>query len=203
MYVGPCRAGGARPAPATGRRSVAADGASFVRARTAWHRATRRPRPWPTLESLLDTRGMASYLSILSSVLSIDAKRHPDPPHGRRPLPAAAGRGDGRLSPDHQLDREGALHAIVAAGHRAGALLRQVRRGRVPCRSVAKRGSMRRNWTRSRWWMPAVSLVLGAIVLAAMWIGGNRDAGLESFALFVALAALFFFGGRSDTLRGL
>jgi hypothetical protein len=62
---------------------------------------------------------------------------------------------------------------------------------------------MRREWTRSRWWMPAVSLVLGGLVLAAMWIGGNRDDGLRAFALFVALAALFAFGGRSETLRGL
>ena len=62
---------------------------------------------------------------------------------------------------------------------------------------------MRRDWTRSRWWMPAVSLVLGAIVLAAMWIGGNPDDGLRAFVLFVAVAALFAFGGRSETLRGL
>ena len=58
-------------------------------------------------------------------------------------------------------------------------------------------------WWRSRWWMPAFSLFLGALVLAAMWIGGSRDDGLLSFALFVAIAALFAFGGRSETLRGL
>ena len=51
--------------------------------------------------------------------------------------------------------------------------------------------------------MPAVSLFLGALVLAAMWIGGDRDDGLKSFGVFVAVAALFAFGGRSDTLRGL
>ena len=63
--------------------------------------------------------------------------------------------------------------------------------------------SVRREWWRSRWWMPAFSLFLGALVLAAMWIGGNRDDGLQALAVFVALAALFAFGGRSDTLRGL
>jgi hypothetical protein len=42
-----------------------------------------------------------------------------------------------------------------------------------------------------------------ALVLAAMWIGGDRAGGLKSLAVFVALAALFAFGGRSDTLRGL
>ena len=51
--------------------------------------------------------------------------------------------------------------------------------------------------------MPAVSLCLGAVVLAAMWIGGDRGGGLKSFAVFAALAALFALGGRSDTLRGL
>ena len=63
--------------------------------------------------------------------------------------------------------------------------------------------SARREWWRSRWWMPAFSLFLGVLVLTAMWIGGERDGGLKSFAIFVALAALFGLGGRSDTLRGL
>lgn len=64
------------------------------------------------------------------------------------------------------------------------------------------RGPRREFW-RSRWWTPAFSLFLGALVLGAMWIGGDRDGGPRSLALFVALAALFAFGGRSDTLRGL
>ncbi len=51
--------------------------------------------------------------------------------------------------------------------------------------------------------MPAFCLVLGSLVLAAMWIGDDRDGALKSFAAFVALAALFAFGGRSDTVRGL
>ena len=51
--------------------------------------------------------------------------------------------------------------------------------------------------------MPAFALALGALVLAAMWIGGNRDDGLRSFAVFVVVAALFALGSRSDTLRGL
>jgi hypothetical protein len=56
---------------------------------------------------------------------------------------------------------------------------------------------------RSRWWMPAFSLFLGAVVLSAMWIGGNRDEGLVSLLIFVALAAVFAFGGRSETVRGI
>ena len=61
----------------------------------------------------------------------------------------------------------------------------------------------RRPFWRSRWWMPAFSLGLGALVMAAIWIGGDRDGGLKAFAVFVAVAALFAFGGRSETLRGL
>jgi hypothetical protein len=63
--------------------------------------------------------------------------------------------------------------------------------------------SVGREWWRSRWWMPAFALFLGALVLAAMWIGGDRDGGLKSFAVLAVVAALFAFGGRSDTLRGL
>jgi hypothetical protein len=60
-----------------------------------------------------------------------------------------------------------------------------------------------RPWWRSRWWMPAFSLFLGALALAAMWIGGERDDGLRSLVIFVLLAAVFAFGGRSETVSGL
>ena len=61
----------------------------------------------------------------------------------------------------------------------------------------------RRPWWRSRWWMPAVSLLLGGLVLAAMAAGGNSTDGLKAFAVMAVVAAVFAFGGRSDTLRGL
>jgi hypothetical protein len=61
----------------------------------------------------------------------------------------------------------------------------------------------RRPWWRSRWWMPGFSLFLGVLVAGAMWIGGNEGDAVFSFLLFVALAALFAFGGRSDTISGL
>jgi hypothetical protein len=57
---------------------------------------------------------------------------------------------------------------------------------------------------RSRWWAPLYSLGLGAIVFAAFAVGGNVAAGAEAFALFVIVAALFWFcSPRSDTLGGL
>ncbi len=56
----------------------------------------------------------------------------------------------------------------------------------------------------SRWWLPAVSLVLGAIMLAAFAIGGNTRDGLQAFAVMAAVAGLFAFGAsRSETLGGL
>ncbi len=60
-----------------------------------------------------------------------------------------------------------------------------------------------RPFWRSRCWMPLFSLTLGGAVLGAFAIGGDTKGGLASFSVFVAMAALFLFGGRSETLRGL
>jgi hypothetical protein len=62
---------------------------------------------------------------------------------------------------------------------------------------------MRRPWWRSRWWMPAFSLMLGAGILVAFSIGGRTGEGLGSFAVMAAVALLFAFGGRSETLSDL
>ena len=57
---------------------------------------------------------------------------------------------------------------------------------------------------RSRWWLPAVSLALGVLMLAAFMIGGDTAGGLQSFGVMAAVAALFAFGAsRSETLGGL
>ncbi len=59
-------------------------------------------------------------------------------------------------------------------------------------------------WWRSRWWTPAVALVLGALVFGALAAGGETGDGLTGFGVMAAVAALFAFGGgRSETLRGL
>ncbi len=58
--------------------------------------------------------------------------------------------------------------------------------------------------TRSRWWLPSVSLTLGAIMFAAFAIGGDVAGGAQSFGVMAAVAALFAFGAsRSETLGGL
>ena len=56
---------------------------------------------------------------------------------------------------------------------------------------------------RSRWWMPLFSLALGGAMFAAYAIGGDPGEGVFSLRRDGALAALFLFGGRSETLRGL
>jgi hypothetical protein len=57
---------------------------------------------------------------------------------------------------------------------------------------------------RSRWWAPLYSLALGALVFAALALGGNAGYGAKAFALFVVAAAAFYFGSpRSETLAGL
>jgi len=56
---------------------------------------------------------------------------------------------------------------------------------------------------RSKWFLPLFSVALGVIVFAAQWIGGNPASGLVSFGILTAFGAIFLFGGRSDTIRGL
>jgi len=56
---------------------------------------------------------------------------------------------------------------------------------------------------RSRGWLPAFSVVLGLLMLGAFWIGGDVGSGFAALGVMVAVGALFLFGGRSETLRGL
>ena len=56
---------------------------------------------------------------------------------------------------------------------------------------------------RQRWWMPAFSVFLGLLMLGAFWIGDNPGEGLAALGVMVVLGAVFLFGSRSETLRGL
>jgi hypothetical protein len=53
----------------------------------------------------------------------------------------------------------------------------------------------------SRWFLPAFTIFLGLCLGGAQWVGGDRQTGLTSFALFVFIAAVFALGGRSETIR--
>ena len=57
--------------------------------------------------------------------------------------------------------------------------------------------------TRTKWFLPAFCVVLGVVVLAAQWIGGDPRGGLYSLALMTGFGLLVLFGGRSETVRGL
>ena len=57
--------------------------------------------------------------------------------------------------------------------------------------------------TRSKWFLPSFSLVLGLIILAASWLGGQPGAGVISLAGLTAFGLLFLLAGRSETVRGL
>ena len=60
-----------------------------------------------------------------------------------------------------------------------------------------------RTMCKSRWFMPLFALALGAIVFSAQAIGGHPGSGLVSLGIMAALGAVFLFGGRSETIRGL
>jgi hypothetical protein len=63
--------------------------------------------------------------------------------------------------------------------------------------------SRSRGVTRSKWFLPSFSLVLGLIILAASWLGGQPGAGVISLAGLTAFGLLFLLAGRSETIRGL
>jgi multisubunit Na+/H+ antiporter MnhB subunit len=56
---------------------------------------------------------------------------------------------------------------------------------------------------RSRWTLPAFSVLLGLAILVAQWIGGDPGGGLVSLAIMTAFGALFLFGARWDAIRQL
>jgi hypothetical protein len=56
---------------------------------------------------------------------------------------------------------------------------------------------------RSRWYMPAFSVLLGLLMLGAFALGGNTGDGLAALGVMVALAAGILVFGRSETVRGL
>ena len=60
-----------------------------------------------------------------------------------------------------------------------------------------------RGITRSKWFLPAFSLVLGLVMLAVSWLGGCLGQGLISLAVLAAFGLIILLAGRSETVRGL
>jgi hypothetical protein len=57
--------------------------------------------------------------------------------------------------------------------------------------------------TKSKWWVPLLSVALGIAVFVAQWIGGDPSGGLVSLGIMTSFGALVLLGGRSETIRGL
>jgi hypothetical protein len=60
-----------------------------------------------------------------------------------------------------------------------------------------------RGITRSKWFLPSFSLVLGLVILAVTWLGGHPGVGLGSLVGLTAFGLFFLLAGRSETVRGL
>ena len=58
-------------------------------------------------------------------------------------------------------------------------------------------------FTRTKWFLPLFSVVMGGVLLAASWLGGHPVAGLASLALMTAFGLVILLAGRSETVRGL
>ena len=56
---------------------------------------------------------------------------------------------------------------------------------------------------RRRWWMPACFIAIGLVLLAAYWAGDRLGTGVGALGVMTAVAAVFFFGTRSETLQAL
>jgi hypothetical protein len=57
--------------------------------------------------------------------------------------------------------------------------------------------------TRSKWFLPSFSFVLGLVILAVSWLGGQPVTGAISLAVLAAFGLVVLVAGRSETVRGL
>jgi hypothetical protein len=60
-----------------------------------------------------------------------------------------------------------------------------------------------RTMCKSRWFLPAFALSMGGVLFGAQAIGGHPGSGLVSLGIMAFAGAVFLFGGRSETIRGL
>jgi len=60
-----------------------------------------------------------------------------------------------------------------------------------------------RAWWTNKWLQPAFAVLLGLVVWAALWAGGDPRGGAVSFAILAGFGLLLLLGGRSETVRGM
>ena len=62
---------------------------------------------------------------------------------------------------------------------------------------------MKRDFTHTRGFLLAFCIFLGVLMFGASAIGGHVVSGLGGFGVMAILGCVFFFGSRSETIRGL
>ena len=60
-----------------------------------------------------------------------------------------------------------------------------------------------RGITRSKWFLPSFSLVLGLVILVVAWLGGQPGEGVAALVGLTVFGLFFLLAGRSETVRGL
>jgi hypothetical protein len=55
----------------------------------------------------------------------------------------------------------------------------------------------------NKWFLPLFSLALGVGCLVAFWLGDDPTSGFISLGILAGTGAIFLFGGKSETIRGL
>jgi hypothetical protein len=60
-----------------------------------------------------------------------------------------------------------------------------------------------RGIARSKWFLPSFSFVLGLVILAVAWLGGQPGEGVIALVGLTAFGLIFLLAGRSETIRGL
>ena len=56
---------------------------------------------------------------------------------------------------------------------------------------------------KTKWFLPAFALALGAAFAVAQWVGGDPEGGLISLVIMAVFGLAILLGGRSEMVRGL
>ena len=56
---------------------------------------------------------------------------------------------------------------------------------------------------RSKWFLPANSVILGGVGLLALWLGGHPGEGVYVLAVMTGFGVFVLLAGRSETVRGI
>jgi hypothetical protein len=57
--------------------------------------------------------------------------------------------------------------------------------------------------TRTKWFLPGFTAVMGVVIAVAAWVGGDSEGALIALGISLGASILMLVGGRSETVRGL